>query len=220
MLVLQKLGTHENTKYTNYILPNKPKEMSFEKTIETLSKMFGERDSLFHTRYECLNIIKEDDEDFVAYARKVNAQCERFKLKDLKEDMFKCLIFVQGLTSNKDKVIRSKILTMLEQDTEMTLQKVSEECQKLINIRWDNICIEEKNVARINKVKRDNKKRKESEPYERRIKEHYERKIYSKACGSSNQVDVILGTRFVSNVLRRGKRLLCVERKIIRSLKR
>ena len=34
------------------------------------------------------------------------------------------------------------------------------------------------------------------------------------------QVDVILRTRFVSNVLRRGIRLLCVEREIIRSLKR
>ena len=61
-----------------------------------------------------------------------------------------------------------------------------EECQKLINIRRDNICIEEKNVARINKVKCDNKERKESEPYERRVKEQYERKIYCKACGSSN----------------------------------
>ena len=120
MLVLQKLGTHENTKYMNYILPNKSEEMLFEETIETLSKMFGEWDSLFYTKYECLNIIKED-EDFVAYAGKINAECERFKLKDLKEDMFKCLIFVQGLTSNKDKVVRSKILTMLEQDMEITL---------------------------------------------------------------------------------------------------
>ena len=80
MLVLQKLGAHENTKYTNYILPNKLEEMSFEETIETLSKTFGERDSLFHTRYKCLNIIK-DDEDFIAYTGKVNAQCERFKFK-------------------------------------------------------------------------------------------------------------------------------------------
>ena len=142
--VQKKLGTHENMKYTNYILPNKPEEMLFEETIETLSKMFGEQNSLFHTRHKCLNIIKEDDEDFIAYAGKVNAQCEQFKLKDLKEDMFKYLIFVQGLTSNKDKVIRSKILTMLEQDTEITLQKVSEECQKSINIRRDNIGIEEK----------------------------------------------------------------------------
>ena len=132
-----------------------------------------------------LNIIK-DDEDFVAYAGKANAQCERFKLKDLKENMFKCLIFVVGLISNKERVIRSKILTMLEQDTEITLQKVSEECQKLINIRRDNICIEEKNVVRINKVKSDNKERIESEPYEKRVKELYERKICCKACVSSN----------------------------------
>ena len=68
---------------------------------------------------------------------------------------------------------------MLEQDMEITLQKVSEECQKLINIRRDNICNEEKNVARIDKVKRDNKEIKESEPYERRVKEHYERKMQS-----------------------------------------
>ena len=34
--------------------------------------------------------------------------------------------------------------------------------------------------------KRDNKERKKSEPYERRVKEHYERKNYCKVCGSSN----------------------------------
>ena len=45
MLVLKKLGAHENTKYTNYILPKKTEEMSFEETRETLSKMSGERDS-------------------------------------------------------------------------------------------------------------------------------------------------------------------------------
>ena len=69
MLVLQKLGAHEN-KYMNYILLNKMEEMSFEETVKTLSKMFGEQDSLFHTRYKCLNIIK-DDKDFVAYTGKV-----------------------------------------------------------------------------------------------------------------------------------------------------
>ena len=41
MLVLQKLGAHENTKYMNYILPNKPEEMSFEEALETLFKIFG-----------------------------------------------------------------------------------------------------------------------------------------------------------------------------------
>ena len=57
MLVLQKLGAHENTIYTKYILPNKPEEMLFEETIETLSKIFGQWDSLFHTyKYIHINV--------------------------------------------------------------------------------------------------------------------------------------------------------------------
>ena len=71
-LLLQKLGTEENTKYTNLILPKKPEEISSEETIKILSGIFDERDSVFHTRYKCLNIVKQDNEDFVTYAGNVN----------------------------------------------------------------------------------------------------------------------------------------------------
>ena len=62
---------------------------------------------------------------------------------------------------------------MLEQDTEITLQKVSGECQKLFNIRRDNICIKEKMLPEEIKSNVTKKERKGSKPYERRIKEHY-----------------------------------------------
>ena len=71
------------------------------------------------------------------------------KLRKLRK-MFKCL---QGLTAKKDKEIRSRILLVMEQDTEKNLQKVSEECQKLINIKCDNASIEEKNIVHIQKIK-------------------------------------------------------------------
>ena len=71
--------------------------------MKILRLIFGERDSLFHTRYKCLNTQKEETDDIVTYAGKVNAQCELFKLKDLSVDMFKCYIFVQGLTAPRDK---------------------------------------------------------------------------------------------------------------------
>ena len=67
--------------------------------------------------------------------------------------MFKCLIFVQGLTTPKDKEIRSRILTIMEQDPNITLQKVTEECQRLINIKKDNTRIEEKCISRVQTVK-------------------------------------------------------------------
>ena len=55
-----------------YYLENK-KKISFEKTVKTLSRFFDERDSLFHTRYKCLNIIKQENEGFVSYAGKANS---------------------------------------------------------------------------------------------------------------------------------------------------
>ena len=67
----------------------------------------------------------------------------------MKEDMFKCLIFAQGLTTKNEKEIRSRLLSLIENDTNITLQKVSEECQKLINIKRDNESIGNKEVAQI-----------------------------------------------------------------------
>ena len=110
-LLLQKLGTEENTKYTNLILSTKPEEMTFSETVE----IFNKRYSLFHMQYKCLNIVKQEDDDFVTYASMVNAQCETFNLKELLSNMFNCLVFVQGLTAPKDKEIRSRILTIMEQ---------------------------------------------------------------------------------------------------------
>ena len=152
-LLLQKLGTDENTKYANLILPKKPEEISFQETIHTLSTIFDKRDSLFHSRYKCLNIQKSENEDYLEYACTVNCLCESFKLSEISADLFKCLIFVQGLTAPRDKDIRSRILTIMESDPNITLQKVTEECQRLINVKRDNTRIEEKNVWKVQRVK-------------------------------------------------------------------
>ena len=93
----------------NLFLPKKPEEISFEKTVKILSRIFDERDSLFHTWYKCLNIVKQENEDFVTYAGNVNSQCELFKLGDLSINMFKHLIFVERLTVAKDKDIKCRI---------------------------------------------------------------------------------------------------------------
>ena len=69
-------------------------------------------------------MVKREDGDFVTYAGNVKRMCERFMLHDLSIDRFKCLVFVQGLTSSKDKDKRSRILTQLKQGSEVTLQKV------------------------------------------------------------------------------------------------
>ena len=115
-----------------------------------MSRIFDECDSLVHTQYKWLNFIKKENEDFICYAGTVNSQCALFEINEIPKDIFKYLIFVQGLTVAKDKDIHSKILTIKEQDQEITLQKVTEECQMLIDVKQDNTRIEEK-IFRMHK---------------------------------------------------------------------
>ncbi|RTG81426.1 uncharacterized protein DC041_0006912 [Schistosoma bovis] len=50
-LILQKLGPNEHQKYRNHILPKHPREVNFDKTVNTLNKVFCEQASLF--RIQC-----------------------------------------------------------------------------------------------------------------------------------------------------------------------
>ena len=72
-LLLRKLCTTEHARYTNSILPKNARDLSFKDTVKQLSEIFGERSSLFNIRYQCMKLIK-GDEDFVTYAGKVNVQ--------------------------------------------------------------------------------------------------------------------------------------------------
>ncbi|CAH8655864.1 unnamed protein product [Dicrocoelium dendriticum] len=141
-LLLRKLGTVEHQRYTNFILPKKPRDVPFGETVRTLSQIFGEQSSLFNARYQCLQLTKRDADDFVTYAGIVNRECERFQLGSLTEDQFKCLLFISGLRSAHDADIRTRLLSKLQQDSTITLHNLAEECQSLINLKHDSAMIQ------------------------------------------------------------------------------
>ena len=60
--------------------------------------------------------------------------------------MFKCLIFIQGLTAPKDAGIRSLFLTKLKQNRKITLQNLEGKCQCISNLRADTVKIEEQDI--------------------------------------------------------------------------
>ena len=63
--------------------------------------------------------MKKDCEDYTTFASTVNRYCERFQVNEITPDMFKCLIFIQGLTLPSEKEVHTK----LEQDQKITLLK-------------------------------------------------------------------------------------------------
>ena len=62
------------------------------------------------------------------FAVSVNKFCNDFKLAELTADNLKCLIFAQGLVSAEDAEVRRRVLTNLENEQGLTLQKLAKDC--------------------------------------------------------------------------------------------
>lgn len=135
-LLLRKLDSNSHSEYINFILPKKPSDNNFQDTVTLLKKMFGEPESLFSIRYNCLKLMKKSTEDYIAFASQVNKECERFKFAELKPDQFKCLIFICGLQTH-DKEIRTRLLTKLESDADINLNTLTTECKSLMDLKSD-----------------------------------------------------------------------------------
>ena len=127
--------------------------MDISETIKLLSELFGHNTTLFHKRWKCLNTVKDNHQDFLTFAALVNKLCNDFKLAELTVDDFKNLIFAQGLVSAKDAGVRRRVLTKLGNEQGLTLQKLAEDCQRVISVKCDSKTIEESGVTQIRKMR-------------------------------------------------------------------
>ena len=152
-LLLRKMGTTEHYRFVDFILPKKTTDLDFLETIKFLSKLFGPNTTLFHKRWKCLYTVKDYQQDFPTFAASVNKLCNDFKLAELTADDLKCLIFAQDLVSAEDTVVRWRVLTKLEKELGLTLQKLAGDCQRAISVKCDSTTIEESGVAQIRKIK-------------------------------------------------------------------
>uniref|UniRef100_A0AAG5DQM8 Reverse transcriptase domain-containing protein n=1 Tax=Anopheles atroparvus TaxID=41427 RepID=A0AAG5DQM8_ANOAO len=148
-LLMRKLGALEHDRYTNFILPKNSRDFSLHETVIKLTDLFGTKESLLHRRYKCLNTYKMQEEDYLAYGCRVNRGVVNFDLRKLTEEQLKCLIFVCGLKTHKDLEIRQRLLARIEYRPETTLEQVTAECQRIINLRHDSAMIERETTEKV-----------------------------------------------------------------------
>lgn len=159
-LLLRKFNNQAYSKYVNVILPREPQEISFDETISKLNELFGPGESTFNTRYQCLQIYKTDGMNIGDYQALVNKAVEKFKFSDMTSDQFKCLVFVRGLTSKSDVDTRVRLLSKLDSNDELTLDKLVAEYKRLINYKRDSTAIQSRNeggLANVNKISKKSK---------------------------------------------------------------
>ncbi|XP_053663322.1 uncharacterized protein LOC128712454 [Anopheles marshallii] len=90
-LMLRKLGTAEHDRYLSFILPHRPSDFSFEETVEKLSALFDDQETILSKRFKCLQMTKKRTEDLLVYACRINKSSVDFELSKLSEEDFKCL---------------------------------------------------------------------------------------------------------------------------------
>ena len=128
----------EHNKFVDYILSKRTCELGFLETVKLLSELFSSKTSLFHKGWKCLNLTKRDSDDYIGFASVINKNCDDFKQGELSADNFKCLVFAQGRVSAKDAEIRRKVLSKLENEPDLTLQKLAGDCQRIVSVRKDS----------------------------------------------------------------------------------
>ena len=94
-----------------------------------------------------MNLTKKVNEDYTTFASVVNKHCDDFRLSELSANNFKCLIFKQGLVSNMDTEIRRRVLNKLENEPNLTLQQIAEDCQRFVSVCQDSKDTKESGVS-------------------------------------------------------------------------
>ncbi|XP_055622834.1 uncharacterized protein K02A2.6-like [Toxorhynchites rutilus septentrionalis] len=163
-LLLRKIGTQFHERYVNSVLPSHPRDFSFEDTVKKLKKLFGRQKSLFNARYQCLQYVKNEVDDFSSYSASVNKHCEAFQIGKLSSDQFKTLRFVCGLQSPRDSDIRTRLIGKLEAEenappadgANLKLENLVEECNRIINLKQDTQMIEKgcTDKSKVNAISR------------------------------------------------------------------
>ena len=108
--------------------------------------------TLFHKRWKCFNLSKREDEDYLTFASIVKKRCDDFRLAELSAVDFKCLIFAQVPVSAKNSEIRLRVLSKLENEPGLTLQKLAEDCQRVVSVKNDSKNIDESGVAYVRRT--------------------------------------------------------------------
>lgn len=151
-LLLSKLGTAEHNKLVNYILPKKTSELTFTEAVNILSELFSKKTCLFHKRWKCLNLMKDDEQDYITYAVNVNKHCEEFKLAELSADNFKCLVFVQGGIGKRRRV--EKISTgKIGKRSKYYGKEIGRSLHKYVSVKKNKKKIEQSGDSHVRKIR-------------------------------------------------------------------
>ena len=136
-LLLWKMSPSEHDKYSNYILQRHPWDCIFAETVETLKQIFSEDTSFFNAKFNCLNITKNMTQSISHLQELLIRNVSGLKFCPLQTNSSNVWFFLWY------RNICTRILSKIEQNLDMTLQKAAEECRWLVNLKHDSDMVQQ-----------------------------------------------------------------------------
>lgn len=104
-----------------------PDEIGFKETVHILTKIYSNKSSLCNDRWKCMNLNKKRTKILLCVLVS--------PIKNLSPYMSKGLLFVQVLRAEKYDGIGVKMLAKIEQNSNITLQEIVNDCQKKLCLK-------------------------------------------------------------------------------------
>ncbi|XP_055714390.1 uncharacterized protein K02A2.6-like [Phlebotomus papatasi] len=138
-LLLRRLDNQAYTRYANILRPREPTSLSYNETVERLTKLFGRGESLFSLRRRCLQLVMNESDDWATHGGIVNSICEDFRIAECTPDHFKALIFCTSIQSDKHLFVREQLLAKLETEApdKINVDYLIDEARRLSNVKKD-----------------------------------------------------------------------------------
>lgn len=106
------------SQYARSCVPKEPIDFTFEESVERLRDIFGKQSCLARDRFECWHVKRGRDEDIRSYINRVKVMLQKFKFKELTEDIFNTLVLLSGFVWPEDEAIRTRILQQVNEKKE------------------------------------------------------------------------------------------------------
>ncbi|KAK5971408.1 Retroviral aspartyl protease, partial [Trichostrongylus colubriformis] len=140
-LLCEKLDNVTFEKYQRHVLPRNVSDIGYQDTVDNLKHLFDFKASEFTTKYQCLKLEKNENEDYLTYTGRVNEFCEKAKLHDLDSDGIKCLLWIFGLKSQTEAEIRQRLIAILDREyragRKISLHELHQECENFLSLKRD-----------------------------------------------------------------------------------
>uniref|UniRef100_A0A182N2X4 Peptidase A2 domain-containing protein n=1 Tax=Anopheles dirus TaxID=7168 RepID=A0A182N2X4_9DIPT len=123
-LLLRKLSPQDHERYDSFILPKLALEFTLKEIVEKLKSLFGTSIPTFCRRYNCLQTKQDDNEYYLDYSCKENKAYVDFKMSELTEERFKCVIYVLGKHFSRDAEICLRLINEMHETSNIRLSLI------------------------------------------------------------------------------------------------